>query len=116
MFPFRVTAALSSGFMLSFLALGVLRIGTPLPMQSLMFFPFAMVAAGIDWLDQTGKEPLGWLILCGARPIGLLFIQFRDANDSHAWSIALVALWAAGVFCGSFLARHFRRQKMGLPG
>jgi len=94
----------ASGFVLSFIAFGVLWIGTPWPAQFLMCIPFFIAAYVITRLKGDGR-----FVLVGAAPIALLMVQFRDKDDSHAASILLVCAWVAAIWLGWYLAH---RQNM----
>ncbi len=91
-------AGVGAGFVLSFMALGVLWIGTPWPYQFLMFAPFLLIAYVFRRFGSTVYP------LClGAAPLAMLFVQFRDARKSHLLPILLVASWALAIWLGHFL-------------
>lgn len=89
------------GFVLSFLALGVLWIGTAWPVQFLMCLPFLFAAYFI-----TRHQVDGRFVLFGVAPIAVLVAQFRDKEGSHAMPILLVCGWTASVLLGWWLARR----------
>lgn len=103
--PGRSMLALAGGFGLSFLALGLLWIGTPWPFQALMGVPFFV----LTWLLARGApgsaNQLLTFVLTGAAPLGLLITQFRDKNDSHLNSVLIVVCWFAGAALGRYLVR-----------
>lgn len=104
--PGRSMAALIGGFTLSFLAFGLLWIGTQWPVQTLMAVPFF----GLTWLLVRGApgsaNQLLTFVLCGAGPLGLLMTKFRDKNDSHLTSILVVCSWVVGAALGWYVARR----------
>lgn len=104
----RGVIALGGGFGLSFLGLGLLWIGTPWPLQALMFVPFFLLAFGVT---RTGKDDRMFMLsLWGALPLGLIITLFRDKNDSHLMSILTVLAWLAGILAGHFAARAIRSR------
>jgi hypothetical protein len=104
-------AALLGGFLLSFVGMGVLWVGTPVPYQFLMFFPFLLLAVA---LRRFGWSALPMLL--GLIPIGEIFVQFRDRDDSHLTSILLVAAWVSGILLGHYLGGRLARHPRGTPG
>ncbi len=103
----RGGVAVGGGFGLSFLAFGLLWIGTPWHFQALMFIPFFLLAFAVA---RTGArdDRLALLVAGGAAPLGLIFTLFRDRNDSHLMPILTVLAWLAGILAGHFAARAFR--------
>lgn len=97
--PGRAALAMAGGAALSFFGMGILWIGTPWPLQALMFFPFLGLTA---ILTRTDPEKRSWALeaIAGAGPLGLLLMRFRDANDSHLKPILIVCAWAAGAWLG----------------
>lgn len=93
------SAGIAAGFVLSFIALGVLWIGTPWALQWLVCVPFGLVAY---WLTRSGRD--GRSMLLGAAPIALLLTQFRDADDSHLASTLLACAWLLAILAGWYLA------------
>lgn len=102
-------AALAGGFLLSFVAFGVLWIGTPWHLQVLMAVPFLLLALAIAWTGEPGNTT-GLMVAYGAAPLGALIMMFRDKNDSHLMPILVVLGWLAGILAGHFLAARLRRR------
>ena len=100
------TAGPIAGFALSFIALGVLWIGTPWWAQFLMCIPFSIATYAI-----TRRKADGRLVLVGAAPIALLVIQFRDKEGSHAAPVLLVCAWTASILLGWYLAHRRNRTR-----
>ena len=95
--------ALGAG--LSFLAFGLLWIGAPWGLQFGMALPFLLAGYLVRRLARASHPvPVGMLPLCA------LIVQFRDRNDAHAMSIALVATWLLAVGAGVLLARRREAQ------
>ena len=101
----RAVLAVAGGAVLSFLAFGVLWVGTAWHLQVLMAIPFFL----LTWLLVRGAPDaannLLAFVLCGAGPLGLLMTKFRDKNDSHLFPILIVCSWVAGAALGWFLAK-----------
>ncbi len=91
-------AGLTAGFGLSFLAFGLLWIGMPTRYQFAMFLPFLLAAFVVRRLRAPWYS-----MLLGMLPIGAVFVQFRDNDNSHASSIALVCTWVLAVAIGNYL-------------
>lgn len=109
----RIGLALALGFGLSVIALGLLWVGTPWPLQALMGLAFAAAAWGLS-RGAASRDPgqaLGpaLALLCGAAPIGLVLVQFRTPDGSHGSSIAVVLAWVAGTAAGAWLPVRTRR-------
>ncbi len=102
----RGVVAVAGGFGLSFLAFGLLWIGTPWDYQALMFVPFFLLAFAVT-RSGPGDNAFA-LCIAGASPLGLLLTLFRDKNDSHLMPILMVLAWLAGILAGHFAARAFR--------
>lgn len=99
----RTTLALIGGAVLSFLAFGVLWIGTPWPYQALMGVPFFLLAFALMWnASAEVRRQVLWLLFTGAAPLGALMTRFRDANDSHLKPILVVCAWACGILAAYF--------------
>ncbi len=94
-------AGVCAGLGLSFLALGLLWIGTPWHVQFLMTAPF--VLAGYVTKHFGGSTIP---VLAGLFPLGAVVVQFREKNESHAISIALVSAWVVATVGGAFLAQR----------
>ena len=97
-------AALAA-FTLSFLGLGFLWIGK--------LGGEVIVAALYLWLAYSvshlrGKRIALIVVALPAVPIAALLVQFRDSNDSHLVSIAIVLGWLAGITLGAFAADRMR--------
>lgn len=105
----RTGLALALGFGLSFVALGLLWVGTPWPLQALLGLAFA-AAAWVLCRAGSGRtlEP-ALALVAGAAPIGLVLVQFRTPDGSHASSIAVVLAWVAGTAAGAWAALRTRR-------
>ena len=102
----RGVAAVAGGFGLSFLAFGLLWIGTPWHYQALMFLPFLLLAFAVSF---TGAQDRMFLLCAlGALPLGSVLMLFRDKNDSHLMPILMVLAWLAGILAGHVAARAFR--------
>ena len=100
----EILAALTA-FALSFLGLGFLWIGK--------LGGEAIVAALYLWLAYSvshlrGKRIALMTVAAPAVPIAALLVQFRDSNDSHLVSIAIVLGWLAGITLGAFAADPLR--------
>ncbi len=99
------TAALSLGFGLSFVGLGLLWIAMAWVVQAAMALPYAAAAYGLGrWSGDPRR--VATLLLVGLAPIGLLLTQFRNAEGSHLAPTLVVAAWVAGVLLGTWLARR----------
>ncbi len=103
--PGRSMLALSGGFGLSFLAFGLLWIGTPWPAQALMAVPYFVLTWALTRGAPGAANQLLTFVLCGAAPLGLLITRFRDKNDSHLFSILIVCAWVAGAVAGRCASR-----------
>ena len=106
----RTTLGLGGGFGLSFFAFGLLWIGTPWPLQALMFVPFFLLALAMAWTGPVGDTTYQ-LVLYGALPLGTVVTMFRDKNDSHLMPILVVLSWLAGILAGHYLAAALRARK-----
>ena len=112
------TLAALAAFALSFLGLGFLWIGK--------LGGEVIVAALYLWLAYSvshlrGKRIALLTVALPALPIAALIVQFRDSNDSHLGSIAIVLGWLAGITLGAFAAdrarttyRHFLASIAGM--
>ena len=99
------TLATLAAFALSFLGFGFLWIGK--------FSGEVIVAALYLWLAYSvshlrGKRIALLTVALPALPIAALIVQFRDSNDSHLGSIAIVLGWLAGITLGAFAADRAR--------
>ena len=94
-------ASVIAGFALSIVALSVLWVGTPWPYQFLLALPIALVAWAARRWGGSGLP-----VLAGMAPVALLFVQFRDKNDSHLMPVLLVCAWV-----GASLLGHALRQR-----
>jgi hypothetical protein len=104
----RGIGAVGGGFGLSFLAFGLLWIGTPWHFQALMSVPFLLLAFAVSY---TGEDDRMFLLCAlGALPLGSVLMLFRDKNDSHLMPILMVLAWLAGIVAGHFAARTIRRR------
>ncbi|MGE5640739.1 MAG: lysophosphatidic acid receptor, partial [Clostridia bacterium] len=102
----RSIVAVAGGFGLSFVAFGLLWIGTPWHFQALMFVPFLLLAFAVT---RTGPgDKVFALCIAGALPLGLLLTLFRDKEGSHLMPILVVLAWLAGILAGHFAARAIR--------
>lgn len=97
--------ALAGGFILSFVALGALWIGTPWHYQALMLFPFLALSFAMARAGGANGNGLLLLVIVGALPIGALVSLFRDKDGSHLMPILMVGAWVAGAWLGRYLAR-----------
>jgi hypothetical protein len=95
-------SALLVGFLLSFLAMGLLWVAMAWQVQALMVLAFAAVAYRFSRRSGSPRRMAQWMLV-GAAPLGLLFVQFRDREGSHLLPIAMVALWALGTAAGAVL-------------
>jgi hypothetical protein len=100
------TVGFAAGFILSFIALGVMWIGTAWSYQFMMFVPFLLIAL---ILGRFGGASLHMLI--GIAPIGVFFVQFRDNNNSHIFPILLVCTWGIAIVLGHYLAMRWSRLR-----
>lgn len=94
-----------TAFALSFLGLGFLWIGK--------ISGEVIVAALYLWLAYSvshlrGKRIALMTVALPSVPIAALLVQFRDSNDSHLGSIAIVLGWLAGITLGAFAADRER--------
>ncbi len=105
----RAIAALAGGAVLSFLAFGVLWIGTPWHLQVLMGIAFFILTWVLTRGVPAAANSLFGLVMVGASPLGLLMMRFRDKNDSHLFPILIVCSWVAGAALGWFLNRRQER-------
>lgn len=96
--------ALVGGFLLSFLGFGLLWSGISWFLQLLMFFPFLLLAWAISRWNKGLIDGCAGIFL-GAAPLGILFTQFRDNNDSHLMPVLMVVSWLIGIGAGYFLAK-----------
>ncbi len=102
----RPTLALVSGAGLSFLAFGLLWIGTPWRFQALMFIPFFLAAFALSRnASPEDRRRVLITLISGAAPLGGLITLFRDAKDSHLGSILTVCVWAAAILAGCYCAK-----------
>lgn len=99
--PVRPILAVIGAAGLSFLAFGVLWIGTPWRYQALMGVPFFLLSYGLV-RNATAEQQrqILMLLFAGALPLGSLMTRFRDAHDSHLKPIIIVCAWAAGILAG----------------
>jgi hypothetical protein len=102
--------AVGGGFILSFIGLGVLWIGTPWHYQALMFFPFLLLSFSVTRI-RNARDNVFLLVLYGAMPIGALMVMFRDKNNSHLMPILMVCTWVAGILLGHYLAGKSSRKE-----
>lgn len=100
-----LVVALLGGFILSFVGLGVLWVGTPWPYQMLMFFPFLLLALGVKRFGGNGVH-----VLIGAVPVALLLVQFRDKDNSHLMPVLIVVAWGLGIFLGHYFGSRLSRR------
>ena len=107
----RMVAALAGGLLLSFLAFGLLWIGTPWPLQALMLVPFFLLAFAVAWTGEPGNAA-GLTVAYGAAPLGAIMMMFRDKSDSHLMPILVVLSWLAGILAGHFLAAALRKRRV----
>jgi len=99
--------AFLGGAGLSFLAFGVLWIGTPWRYQALMGIPFFLVSLALVKVAPAERQRQVLLLLfTGAAPLGGLMTMFRDPAGSHLKPILIVCVWAAGIFAGYVAARE----------
>jgi hypothetical protein len=102
----RSFLSVAGGLVLSFLAFGVLWIGTPWKYQALMGVPFFLLTLATAWKDEDGGKRQLALVLAGAAPLGLLIMKFRDPSGSHVKPVLIVCAWAAGAALGWLAARR----------
>ncbi len=102
--------AAGGGFILSFIGLGVLWIGTPWHYQALMFFPFLLLSFSVTRI-RNARDNMFLPVLYGAMPIGALLLLFRDKNNSHLMPILMVCTWVAGTLLGHYLAGKYSRKE-----
>ena len=97
-------SAIAGGFALSFLGFGLLWVGAPWAYQALMFFPFLVLSFAVTRIGRAGNRTCVFII-CGASPLGMVVLGFRDSNDSHVMSVLMVCGWAAGIAAGYYLGK-----------
>lgn len=105
---FWTIAGVVAGFLLSFAALGMLWVGTPWAYQFLMFVPFFLIAAVLRRFGGTAYP-----VLVGIVPISTLFVQFRDASNSHLYPVLIVGTWCIAILLGQHVSARWlaRRSK-----
>jgi hypothetical protein len=91
----------SGAIALSILGFGFLWIGKPSG-EAAVASLFMLLAYFVSH-HQGARKTLATVLLPAA-PIALLILQFRDPNDSHLASIAIVLAWIAGALIGAFAA------------
>lgn len=100
-----LVAALLGGFVLSFAGMGALWVGAAWPYQALMSVPFMLLALASRRLAGSAIP-----VLVGALPVAVMLVQFRDANNSHAMPVLVVAGWALGILLGHALGARLSRR------
>jgi len=88
-----------------FLGIGFLWIGKP-EGEVLVSVLFMFLAYSVS--HWRGSRMALLATLAPAAPLALLLVQFRDPNDSHLMSIAIVMGWLAGAVIGAFAADRAR--------
>lgn len=101
--PGVVVLAVVLAFVLSVLGFGLLALAMSWTVQLAMLVPFALAAYGLGRRTRAARQ-VAWSMLGGAAPLGLLFVQFRNAEGSHLMPVLVVLAWAAGTVLGAWLA------------
>jgi len=98
-------ASIFASMALSILGLGFLWIGK-LSGEIYVALLYLLLAYAVSHYQGVRAALLA--VLVPALPMALLIVQFRDPNDSHLGSIAIVLAWLTGMTIGAFAADRAR--------
>ena len=90
---------------IAFLGFGMVWIGQP-ALQACVAVLFLLLAYTVS--HMRGRNTSLMVTALPTAPVAWLIAQFRDVNDSHAISIAIVLAWALGIFLGAVAADRAR--------
>jgi len=90
---------------IAFVGFGMVWIGQP-ALQACVAVLFLLVAYTVS--HMRGRNTALVVTALPAAPVAWLIAQFRDVNDSHAISMAILLAWALGIFLGAVAADRER--------